>query len=59
MKINLNLEKNIGFIMQIYAQSFVQDFLGKYAYKWVTLFYDNPNMIFLNPVFFLKEIIIY
>ena len=34
----------------------VQDFLGsyKYAYKWVTLFYDNPNMIYLNPVFFLK-----
>lgn len=34
----------------------VQDFLAsyKYAYKWVTLFYDNPNMIFQNPVFFLK-----
>src|SRR3970040_742018 len=34
----------------------VQDFLGsyKYAYKWVTLFYDNPNMIYLNPVFFIK-----
>ena len=34
----------------------VQDFLAsyKYAYKWVTLFYDNPNMIYLNPVFFLK-----
>jgi len=34
----------------------VQDFLlsYKYAYKWVTLFYDNPNMIYLNPVFFLK-----
>jgi hypothetical protein len=34
----------------------VQDFLScyKYALKWVTLFYDNRNMIFLNPVFFLK-----
>ncbi|MFV5696430.1 hypothetical protein ACM55G_13450 [Flavobacterium sp. LB3P122] len=34
----------------------VQDFLAsyKYAYKWVNLFYDNPNMIYLNPVFFLK-----
>lgn len=34
----------------------IQDFLlsYKYAYKWVTLFYDNPNMIYLNPVFFLK-----
>ena len=39
-------------------QSFlVQDFLScyKYANKWVTLFYDNRNMIFLNPVFFLKR----
>ena len=34
----------------------VQDFLScyKYSHKWVTLFYDNRNMIFLNPVFFLK-----
>ncbi|TDE27519.1 MULTISPECIES: hypothetical protein [Flavobacterium] len=34
----------------------VQDFLScyKYALKWVTLFYDNPSMIHLNPVFFLK-----
>jgi hypothetical protein len=34
----------------------VQDFLScyKYAHKWVTLFYDNRNMIYLNPVFFLK-----
>lgn len=34
----------------------VQDFLAsyKYASKWVTLFYDNSNMIYLNPVFFLK-----
>ena len=34
----------------------VQDFLSsyKYASKWVDLFYDQPDMIKLNPVFFLK-----
>ena len=34
----------------------MQDFLNsyKYASKWVNLFYENPNMIHLNPVFFLK-----
>ncbi|MGB6269729.1 MAG: hypothetical protein WBF67_12050 [Olleya sp.] len=34
----------------------MQDFLNcyKYALKWVNLFYENPNMISLNPVFFLK-----
>jgi len=33
-----------------------QDFLSsyKYASKWVDLFYDNEEMIYLNPVFFLK-----
>jgi len=33
-----------------------QDFLSsyKYASKWVSLFYENPDMINLNPVFFLK-----
>lgn len=33
-----------------------QDFLSsyKYARKWVNLFYENPDMIHLNPVFFLK-----
>ncbi|TXE09747.1 hypothetical protein FUA26_09675 [Seonamhaeicola algicola] len=33
-----------------------QDFLScyKYATKWVTLFYDNKDMIVLNPVFFLR-----
>nr|WP_218845002.1 hypothetical protein [Winogradskyella pacifica] len=38
-------------------QSFLlQDFLNcyKYASKWVDLFYQNPSMINLNPVFFLK-----
>lgn len=34
----------------------IQDFLScyKYASKWVDLFYENPQMIFLNPVWFLK-----
>ncbi len=33
-----------------------QDFLAcyKYAMKWVSLFYDNKDMIILNPVFFLR-----
>ncbi|WP_350285604.1 hypothetical protein [uncultured Croceitalea sp.] len=33
-----------------------QDFLSsyKYASKWVDLFFDNEEMIYLNPVFFLK-----
>ncbi|WP_415376570.1 hypothetical protein [Patiriisocius sp. Uisw_017] len=35
---------------------FLQDFLNcyKHASKWVDLFDQNPNMIYLNPVFFLK-----
>lgn len=34
----------------------IQDFLScyKYASKWVDLFYDQKEMIYLNPVFFLK-----
>lgn len=34
----------------------IQDFLScyKYASKWVDLFYENEDMIQLNPVFFLK-----
>ncbi|WP_276392610.1 hypothetical protein [Eudoraea chungangensis] len=34
----------------------IQDFLScyKYSIKWVDLFYENENMIYLNPVFFLK-----
>ena len=34
----------------------LQDFKNcyKYASKWVDLFYENPSMIILNPVFFLK-----
>ncbi|NNC33271.1 MAG: hypothetical protein HKO09_00135 [Croceitalea sp.] len=34
----------------------IQDFLSSYKYssKWVDLFYENKEMIYLNPVFFLK-----
>lgn len=34
----------------------IQDFLScyKYSKKWVDLFFAHPNMITLNPVFFLK-----
>ncbi|KAA1243981.1 hypothetical protein [Aquimarina sp. RZ0] len=34
----------------------IQDFLScyKYSKKWVDLFYENPKMIILNPVFFLR-----
>jgi len=34
----------------------IQDFLScyKYSKKWVELFYEHPDMIKLNPVFFLK-----
>ncbi|XLS31018.1 hypothetical protein ACJD0Z_10410 [Flavobacteriaceae bacterium M23B6Z8] len=33
-----------------------QDFLScfKFSSKWVTLFYEHPRMIYLNPVFYLK-----
>ena len=49
-------EKYWFYNANLWRNFLVQDFLGsyKYAYKWVTLFYDNPNMIYLNPVFFLK-----
>jgi len=41
---------------QLWYSFLLQDFLScyKYASKWVDLFYQNPNMIHLNPVFFLK-----
>jgi len=34
----------------------IQDFLScyKYSNKWVALFYEHKDMIYLNPVFFLK-----
>jgi hypothetical protein len=49
-------EKYWFYNAKLWRSFLVQDFLScyKYAYKWVTLFYDNKNMIFLNPVFFLK-----
>ena len=49
-------EKYWFYNANLWRSFLVQDFLGsyKYAYKWVALFYDNPNMIYLNPVFFLK-----
>jgi len=49
-------EKYWFYNANLWRSFLVQDFLScyKYASKWVTLFYDNKNMIFLNPVFFLK-----
>ncbi|MEZ4874121.1 MAG: hypothetical protein R2793_01370 [Flavobacteriaceae bacterium] len=34
----------------------IQDFLScyRYALKWTDLFFENPNMIVLNPVFFVR-----
>ncbi|WP_281233568.1 hypothetical protein [Flavobacterium gelatinilyticum] len=49
-------EKYWFYNANLWRSFLVQDFLAsyKFAYKWVRLFYDNPNMIYLNPVFFLK-----
>lgn len=49
-------EKYWYYNANLWRSFLVQDFLScyKYSHKWVTLFYDNPNMIYLNPVFFLK-----
>ena len=50
-------EKNYGSTKPYLWQSFLlQDFLNcyKYASKWVDLFHQNPSMINLNPVFYLK-----
>ena len=49
-------EKYWFYNANLWRSFLVQDFLScyKYALKWVTLFYDTPNMIYLNPVFFLK-----
>ncbi|AWG22297.1 hypothetical protein FFWV33_12590 [Flavobacterium faecale] len=49
-------EKYWFYNANLWRSFLVQDFVAsyKFAYKWVTLFYDNPNMIYLNPVFFLK-----
>jgi hypothetical protein len=49
-------EKYWFYNANLWRSFLVQDFLScyKYAYKWVNQFYENRNMIFLNPVFFLK-----
>ena len=49
-------EKYWFYNANLWRSFLVQDFLScyKYALKWVTLFYDNQSMIYLNPVFFLK-----
>jgi len=49
-------EKYWFYNANLWRSFLVQDFLScyKYALKWVTLFYDTPSMIYLNPVFFLK-----
>ncbi|QDO92845.1 hypothetical protein FNB79_02255 [Formosa sediminum] len=55
--------KNLGFREKLWLYNaylwysfLTQDFKNcyKYASKWVDLFYENPAMINLNPVFFLK-----
>ncbi|UOB17295.1 hypothetical protein [Abyssalbus ytuae] len=59
---HINIEK-LGFREKLWLYkahlwySFLtQDFLScyKYSSKWVDLFYENEEMIYLNPVFFLK-----
>ena len=49
-------EKYWFYNANLWRSFLTQDFLSsyKFAYKWVTLFYDNQNMVFQNPVFFLK-----
>lgn len=41
---------------QLWYNFLLQDFLNcyRYASKWVDLFHQNPSMINLNPVFYLK-----
>ena len=55
--------QNLGFREKLWLYNaylwysfLLQDFKNcyKYALKWVDLFYENPSMISLNPVFFLK-----
>jgi len=43
---------------QLWYSFLTQDFLScyKYASRWVSLFYDNESMIYLNPVFYLKGV---
>ncbi|OUS00429.1 hypothetical protein A9Q86_10685 [Flavobacteriales bacterium 33_180_T64] len=55
--------KNLGFREKLWLNNvylwysfLLQDFKNcyKYASKWVDLFYQHPEMVKLNPVFFLK-----
>lgn len=55
--------KNLGFREKLWLyQSYlwysflIQDFLAcyKYSRKWINLFHSNPEMMKLNPVFFLR-----
>tara|TARA_R100000908_G_scaffold65426_1_gene56313 strand:- start:39467 stop:41008 length:1542 start_codon:yes stop_codon:yes gene_type:complete len=55
--------KNLGFFEQLYLyvsyawySLIVQDFLLQYRYaqKWVDLFHDNPDMLELEPIWYLK-----
>lgn len=55
--------RNVGFREKLWLYKaylwysfLMQDFLNcyKYASKWVDLFHQNPSMINLNPVFYLK-----
>jgi hypothetical protein len=56
-------QKNLGFREKLWLYNaylwysfLLQDFKNcyRYALKWVNLFYENPQMITVNPVFFLK-----
>lgn len=58
----VNIEK-IGFREKLWLYKahlwysfLIQDFLScyRYALKWTDLFFENPNMIVLNPVFFIR-----
>lgn len=55
--------ENLGFFEQLYLyvsyawySLIVQDFLLQYRYaqKWVDLFYSNPNLLELEPIWYLK-----
>lgn len=59
-KVEINVigfrEKLWYFKSHLWYSFLTQDFLScyKYAKKWVELFYENPPMIQLHPVFFLR-----
>lgn len=54
---NLGFREKLWLYKTFLWYSFLtQDFLSCYRYssKWVDLFYEHPEMIYLNPVFYLK-----